>query len=307
MKLAWLALALAVSYSAGAAAYPVLRLRRRSRIAAMLMLAVFILPSPFLVPRRFPVLRLLASIQVVMLLIKLYDLHRSATAGCRPRLRDFLAYLPNPLLLVLRQADAEPRPPAGKDAVRFLVAGLISLGGIALVVLVFRIPWRQFPFLVEHCVKVLAAFAAILSLAAAASAGFRLAGLPAHEAMHHPFLARTPADFWRRYNRPVNRFLREYVFRPLGGPRHPVRATFTAFAISGLIHEYVFDMISLRTAGYQLAFFLIQGVSVAATARIKPRGFNVIPWIAATLAFNLLTGMLFFACMNRIGPFYVRR
>src|SRR5438067_5145274 len=99
MPLAHLLLALAVSYSAATLFYPMLSQRPHRRLAAALLLSVIILFSPFIVPRRFLVLRLVASIQVVMLLTKMYDLHRSAETGWRPRLTAFLAYLPNPLLL----------------------------------------------------------------------------------------------------------------------------------------------------------------------------------------------------------------
>jgi hypothetical protein len=58
--------------------------------------------------------------------------------------------------------------------------------------------------------------------------------------------------------------------------------------------------------GYQTGFFLLQGVAVAATARIKARGWRAVPWTAATFGFNLLSSVLFFASMNGLVPFYAR-
>jgi hypothetical protein len=38
------------------------------------------------------------------------------------------------------------------------------------------------------------------------------------------------------------------------------------------MHEYIFGMAIGRVQGYQTAFFLLQGVAVAATARVKAKG-----------------------------------
>ena len=72
-------------------------------------------------------------------------------------------------------------------------------------------------------------------------------------------------------------------------------ATLATFAISALIHEYVFDIAVMRIQGYQTEFFLVQGLAVAATLGVKPRGWRVVPWIAGTLGFNLASSVLFFA------------
>src|SRR5258708_7726703 len=48
----------------------------------------------------------------------------------------------------------------------------------------------------------------------AAVAVWRLLGGTARDPMNNPFASRTPADFWRRYNRPAQQFLYEDPFRP---------------------------------------------------------------------------------------------
>jgi len=125
--------------------------------------------------------------------------------------------------------------------------------------------------------------------------------------MDNPFAARTPADFWRRYNRPAQQFFDEDVFQPLGGLRAPVRATLGTFAVSAVLHEYLFDIAVGRVQGYQMVFFVLQGLAVAATRRVKPRGWRAVAWGAGTLAFNLATSALFFASVNEILLFYTRR
>jgi hypothetical protein len=64
-----------------------------------------------------------------------------------------------------------------------------------------------------------------------------LSGGVARDYMDNPFVARTPADFWRRYNRPMQQFFWEDIFKPVGGLRAPVRATLWVFAVSAVIHE----------------------------------------------------------------------
>jgi D-alanyl-lipoteichoic acid acyltransferase DltB (MBOAT superfamily) len=125
--------------------------------------------------------------------------------------------------------------------------------------------------------------------------------------MDNPFAARTPADFWVRYNRPAGQFFYEDVFKPLGGLKSPVRATLGTFAVSAVLHEYIFWIAVGRVQGYQMAFFMIQGLVVAATRKIRPRGLRAVAWGTGTLMFNLALSVLFFASIDEVLPFYSRR
>ena len=58
--------------------------------------------------------------------------------------------------------------------------------------------------------------------------------------------------------------------------------------------------------GYQTAFFLLQGVAVAATWRVRPKGWRTVPWRLGTLAFNLASSVLFFASIHGLVAFYSR-
>jgi D-alanyl-lipoteichoic acid acyltransferase DltB (MBOAT superfamily) len=162
------------------------------------------------------------------------------------------------------------------------------------------------PFILEHCVKTVALFVALIPATAATAALWRLAGGRARDFMDAPLLAATPAEFWRRYNRPVQQFFYEDFFKRVGGLRSPVRATLVIFAVSALIHEYVFAVTLGRVQGYQTLFFLLQGLGVAATVRLRPAGWRVWLWIGATWIFNLTTSMFFFASVNGAFPFYSR-
>jgi D-alanyl-lipoteichoic acid acyltransferase DltB (MBOAT superfamily) len=125
--------------------------------------------------------------------------------------------------------------------------------------------------------------------------------------MNRPILARTPADFWRRYNCPAHQYFREDIFRPLAARGRPIVGILAGFLVSGIVHEYLFWAASGRARGYQMAFFLVQGLAAALTARVALSGDRAILGILGTLAFNLVCSTLFFLSMNEVFPFYVSR
>ena len=320
MTLARFALSLAAMLAVALAYYPALWLPRQHRVVLLVVAVALILVSPLGVPAHARFLRLLASIVAVTLALKLFDLHVGAVSGHRPRLPRFVVFLWNPFSLVDRRIDARPDPPRGNPRRRLAWEVAATVAALGLAYYVFRIDWRRSPFALEHAMKVVSFFLVLFPFTAAAAVAWRMAGGPGRDIMHNPFAARTPADFWRRYNRPVHEFLEEDLFKPAAGPRAArrppsdgkrarrpaavVRATVLTFVVSALIHEYVFAVPIGRVQGYQIAFFLLQGLAVAATARVKPRGWRVAPWVAATFGFNLATGVLFFASLNRVVPIY---
>ena len=112
----------------------------------------------------------------------------------------------------------------------------------------------------------------IISGLTALAALWRLSGGSARDYMDRPFSARTPAEFWRRYNRNMQQFFWQDIFKASGGFRAPIRTTLLVFALSALMHELIFSVAIGRVQGYQTAFFAVQGVAAALTARIKVRG-----------------------------------
>jgi D-alanyl-lipoteichoic acid acyltransferase DltB (MBOAT superfamily) len=117
--------------------------------------------------------------------------------------------------------------------------------------------------------------------------------------------AASPAEFWRRWNRPVQEWLFEYVFRPIAGAGRTGAATVAAFAASGILHEYIVAMASGRITGYPTAFFLVQSLGVLTTSRWEPRGWRRVLGVASTWAFNAVTSVLLFAPLGAATPFYV--
>ena len=85
-----------------------------------------------------------------------------------------------------------------------------------------------------------------------------------------------------------------------------MRATLVAFAVSALMHEYVFG-VALGVQGYQTAFFLLQSVAVMVELRWRSRrAGRRLPRFAAWAlhsAWLCVTTTLFFARMEHILAF----
>lgn len=305
----WLALAfpVAVALAVACSFHLALRWPERPRLAALGAVELLVLLSPLLVAPDRLFAKLLATVLAIALGAKLFDLHLGASLGDRPDFRETFTFLINLLSVVRRKLADEPRPSFRANLRRLGLSGLATVPGVILLAACYWVDWGSIPFAVEHSAKVLAFFLALVPGGAAGAAIWRLLGGWTREPMDNPFAATTPADFWRRYNRPAQQFFLEDVFKPLGGMRRPVPGTIATFAVSGLIHEYLFDLTVGRIQGYQVAFFLIQGVAVVLTARLDPKGAWKAIGIAATVAFMVASGALFFASIDEVLPFYQQR
>ncbi|KAF1050041.1 MBOAT family O-acyltransferase [Xylophilus sp.] len=111
------------------------------------------------------------------------------------------------------------------------------------------------------------------------------------ENFHHPYLARSIQDFWRRWHLSLSSWIRDYLYIPLGGNRGGRRATYRnlllTMAIAGLWH------------GSDSWNFVLWGTAHGAAlclARAWPSDrAPVPPWLAraATLVFVMLAWTLF--------------
>jgi hypothetical protein len=299
--------ALGIAIVCAIAAYPAQRLRRRPRATVTFVLCGLIAISPILIIPDPKFLRLIGTLLAVTVGVKVYDLHHATEAGVRLKIWQFGGYLFNPFALVLRRVMGEPRRSLSSEVRQFLLGAALGTAAIILTIRVFEVHWKSHSFAAEHCVKVVSFFLIIQFLPNGLAALFRMGGVASTDSAGPFFLARTPAEFWRLYNRPAGQFFHEYIFKPAGGRRRQVLATLATFLFSAIIHEYVFDVPAGRVLGTQMAFFLIQGVATISTMRLKPRGWFTAPAILATLAFNLVTALLFFSSMNAVLPFYAIR
>lgn len=307
METRYLALALAITFGAGLVFYAAMKWPRRARRIAFAILLAAVLGSPWIVPPGARLSRLIATIYSVTIAVKLYDHFQNADARFIPARWIYVISLFHPFELALRRVLREKPPPRSEDVRQMLFCFAAGLTATALIVVVFCVHWRRFPFVLEHCAKATSVFLMIQFLPNALASAFRLLNIPSTNFAGPFFLARTPAEFWRLYNRPVNQFFQEYVFKPAHGRDHPWAVTFVTFLLSGVIHEYVFDIPAPHMLGMQMLFFVLQGIAATATIRLRPRGWMAIPAMLLTLAFNLATVYFFLICVNAVLPFYVDR
>jgi D-alanyl-lipoteichoic acid acyltransferase DltB (MBOAT superfamily) len=112
--------------------------------------------------------------------------------------------------------------------------GIIANKVFALADPTFYLLW---PGVFAFAIQIYADFSAYTDIARGTS---RWLGFELTENFDHPYLARNPADFWRRWNISLSSWFRDYVYIPLGGSRSGgwlwARNVLITFLLSGLWH-----------------------------------------------------------------------
>jgi len=106
---------------------------------------------------------------------------------------------------------------------------------------VFALADPSFPILwagvFAFAIQIYADFSAYTDIARGTS---RWLGFELTPNFEHPYLARSPSDFWRRWNISLSTWFRDYVYLPLGGSRTGgiawARNVLVTFLLSGLWH-----------------------------------------------------------------------
>jgi len=276
----------------------------RWRLLILVALASVLLLMPLLLPVEARFCRFLLACTALALVFKMYDLHHSARLASPISWTEYLLFLLYPFGLVQRRIRDEPRPSPGENILR-LVRG-ITMGGAGMFTFwaAGRLDLGAISFALEYTARTVSLFVMVYGMSEVPLALWRLTGLRGRALVTNFFMASTPAEFWRRYNRWFGQAFFENVFKPLGGRRSPVRATLLVFIITAVMHEYVFTVAIGRIQGYQISFFLLQGLAVLLTQRWKPKGGVAVLAVAGTLLFNLATGTLFFASWCQLMPWY---
>lgn len=261
--------------------------------------------APCLVPPTALAHRFVAALFSTAVGAKLYDLLHQPAQAKELSSASHASYLINWFWTVL--AIVPPAVPPARDLIQLAATVPAAIIAIAATTYVFHSDYSQTPFIVEHCLKVAAGALTLIPLTNGLASLWRLAGGKALNPMGNLVTPSTPAEFWRRWNRPAQQFFEYYTFRRMVGLRHPTLGILTAFTISGLGHEYLFAMTIGEVQGWQVLYFVLNGFAVAATFRLRPRGTLVPLCVAATIAFNLLASILFCQSLNAIFPFYAPR
>lgn len=98
-----------------------------------------------------------------------------------------------------------------------------------------------------------------------------------------PYKAKDIRDFWKRWHITLSRFLRDYVYIPLGGNRKGSVRTYsnlmTTFILGGLWHG----------AGWTFVFWgFLHGVAIAINRLWDKLGVKLWPWAAWLITFNFI-------------------
>src|SRR4051812_2431698 len=199
----WFGFAFLIANAAAVGFYFALKLGKRWRMVAWLGCSLVIVLSSCCVPllsREAWALRFLDGVNALCLLFKIYDAQRAPALAARMGIGRWMAYLVNWFWFVLRR---EPRArPRERDWARVAIDAPLMLSAVALCIGFLWFDWSRVPFALQHVVKTLAFAAATMWIGQTFAALFRLIIGPAMDPFDNPFAARTPADFWRRWNRP---------------------------------------------------------------------------------------------------------
>ena len=299
------------AYGYAVAARPVLRFRGRAGAVLAPIAALVVLFAPVLIPPGRIMTRALVAVLCGDLFFKMIDYARqSRQPGSVGGLGDYLRFLmPFPVFLVV--FGTRYRTLASPISRRFEVVRIVVAAGliaICLYAVLSGLASVQSSFALDHALKLVIFVVTIESLSQALYGLERLGGYDTTPLMRFIILARTPSDFWRRYNTRVHSWLELNVFHPCGGRREPVRGVLTTFFVSGLFHELAFGLATSRFDGTQFAFFMIQAPAVlispslerfarrtGVAGSIVARGLTVL-WMSAT-------SVLFFHSLARVFPF----
>ena len=218
-------------------------------------------------------------------------------------LRPYLVYSPTPPLSVRASLPWEllrMTVASGMVVITWLVARqLITVG-----------PGRH-SWLVNHLILVVGFTIVMTSFGQASLALWRLMGLRVQPVARQIWLARTPADFWRRWSWPMHHWLYQYVYLPCGGRRRVALSVLAVFAVNGILHEVLAFVATGRLTGHQSAFFGISAVGVLASPMLEAVGrcgfFGEVLIRLVTLLFLAASAALMFATIDAVTPLYATR
>lgn len=155
-----------------------------------------------------------------------------------------------------------------------------NVGVIANKVFVLADP--SFPILwvgvFAFAVQIYADFSAYTDIARGTS---RWLGFELTENFNHPYMARSPSDFWRRWNISLSTWFRDYVYVPLGGSREGngrwARNVMLTFLLSGLWHGASWNYV-LWGLYHGVLLVLARARSILRPAKDPPA-----PWLPAPM------------------------
>jgi hypothetical protein len=141
--------------------------------------------------------------------------------------------------------------------------------------------------LVYYLLSLVSLYLAHSGLASLRIGLMRIIGYEIPERYRFPFLAVSPADFWRRWNIYLGSWAKRYVFYPVatflsrrwGGSRTDLStaiAVLVAFMTIGILHDFVYYTQALISNFAGTSMFLLQGIAVLLWIAVSRGGWGVI-------------------------------
>jgi len=168
--------------------------------------------------------------------------------------------------------------------------GVIANKVFALADPTFYILWAG---VFAFAIQIYADFSAYTDIARGTS---RWLGFELTQNFEHPYLARSPADFWRRWNISLSSWFRDYVYIPLGGSRGSrliwARNVLVTFLLSGLWHGASWNYVLW---GFYHGVLLVatRAKSIAAPGVRPASSWQAIPQMAGMFVLTMIGWLLF--------------
>jgi len=142
-------------------------------------------------------------------------------------------------------------------------------------------------------IQIYADFSAYTDIARGTS---RWLGFELTENFDHPYMARNPADFWRRWNISLSTWFRDYVYIPLGGSREGnwrwARNVLITFLLSGLWHGASWNYV-LWGLYHGLLLVITRARQILKPAARPAHPWLVVPQIAGMFVLTSIGWLLF--------------
>ena len=126
----------------------------------------------------------------------------------------------------------------------------------------------------------------------------RIFGFNYPENFRHPYAATSVADFYKRWHMTLGRFLRDYVYIPLGGNRkHQIRNIFVVWFLTGLWHGASWNFVMW---GMFLGCFMV-------IEKLLKKYFDMLPrfllYVYALIVINFSRAFFYYDDFEKLKPF----
>jgi hypothetical protein len=236
---------------------------RQSAAVACWLLAVLL---PIHLPT-IPLVRALLTALALLCLVKILQVARDPGRWSF-RERTWHALVPFDIATTTRSTPALDRRLLANFGLHAAIA-LLALGGLGLLPRNLPLPLE----VVRLVLGGLLVYTGMEALTEAVRLVHGMVGVSVPPLQDRPITSMSIREFWsRRWNRPVSGWLDQFIFEPVARRLGVEWALFAAFAVSALLHAWMFLVASGRLAAIMAgAFFLFQALLVLGESAVKLR------------------------------------